>query len=62
MNAWDILILLVVAGLVVLAFFLRSRRKASGRGSCCENCGACSLCKEKRPAGGPPRNQAESGK
>ena len=45
MNFWDILILLAVAGLAALAFILRRRRKASGRGSCCESgsCGSCSL-------------------
>ena len=49
MNVWDILILLAVAGLAALAFILRRRRKASGRGSCCESgsCGSCSLCREK---------------
>lgn len=44
MNLWDILILLIVAGAVVLTVFLSRRRKASGKGSCCDSCGSCTLC------------------
>ncbi|MBR6707217.1 MAG: FeoB-associated Cys-rich membrane protein [Clostridia bacterium] len=39
MNAWDILILLAVAGVLVLA--VRGMRRARKSGKCC---GACSCC------------------
>ena len=47
MNLWDILILLAVAGAVALGVVRTRRRKASGRGGCCESCGSCTLCANK---------------
>lgn len=47
MNFWDILILLVVAGAVILGFFRARKRKAAGKG-CCGSCEGCSLCCGKR--------------
>ena len=45
MNLWDILILLVIAGIAVFAFFMKQKRKAAGKSSCCGcSCESCVLC------------------
>ena len=45
MNVWDILILLAVAGAAVLGLLRARRRKAAGKGGCCEGiCDSCGLC------------------
>jgi hypothetical protein len=36
MNIWDILILLVIAGIIIIAW-----RAAKGSGGCHESCGSC---------------------
>ena len=43
MNIWDILILLVIAGVAARAFFRVRKRKAEGKSSCG---GSCSLCRD----------------
>ena len=41
MNIWDILILLVIAGIAGFAFYRTRKRKAEGKSSCCGNCSLC---------------------
>ena len=44
MNIWDILIVLMIAGIEAFAFYRTRKRKAEGKSSCCGTCGSCSLC------------------
>ena len=44
MNIWDILILLVIAGVAAFAFYRARKRKAEGKSSCCGSYGNCTLC------------------
>ena len=44
MNLWDILILLVIAGIAGFAFYRAKKRKAERKSSCCGSSGNCSLC------------------
>ena len=41
MNFWDILILLIIAGIIGGTYYLKRRRVKQGRGSCCQNCRQC---------------------
>lgn len=43
MNIWDIVILLAIAGVVGFGFYRRRKRRAAGKGGCCENCSACAV-------------------
>ncbi len=43
MNAWDFLILALVAGAVLGSVLTLRRRKKAGRG-CCGDCGSCPGC------------------
>ena len=57
MNVWDILILLAVAGAAVLGLRRTRKRKAAGKGGCCEgSCGSCALCKEQNTCEKNPRS------
>ena len=57
MNLWDILLLAVLAGIVVLAVRAAVKRSRSSGCSCCG--GDCSLC---RGAGNPPETGARRSK
>ena len=57
MNLYDILVLLAVAGAAVLGLLRTRKRKAAGKGGCCEgSCGSCAFCKEQNPWEKIPRS------
>ena len=47
MNIWDILILVLIAGAVVLALRRIFTRKKQGCAGCCEGCAGCPGCSPK---------------
>ncbi len=49
MNVWDILILVLIAGMVIAGFVVRNKRKKEGKGCCSGSCSSCGCgCGEKK--------------